>query len=351
LVLVLALGACSNGGAAKRAVSTTASTPGSTTAPVCVMTAPANEVTYVQDGRLWAVAPGGAPRCLRDGVRAGARVIWGPAGDRVLLGNELLLGPAPPRALGFTNKSRVMGFSTPTGTQVLAIGQKAGLTKWPVAGGTPKVIAFVDNAETATYHPAGRDITAVGSRLGDPYGIYLATNTGQDGRRLVNGEDAKKVTDLAYSHDGTVLYFVGQHDDGYHLHAYEMAAGKVDTLLAGKDPVGDVVVSPFASPPPIAFRTGSCDERVVTRVHSATSANTPVGGTLASRSTVPVGYLGDGTLVVAARASGCTGPADLWAWKDGRAARIAEDVSVAAVRVIQPPPPPPPGNLPNQAPA
>ncbi|MGH2686996.1 MAG: hypothetical protein ACRDJP_16150, partial [Actinomycetota bacterium] len=107
-----------------------------------------------------------------------------------------------------------------------------------------------------------------------------------------------------------------------------------------QQPIGDVVVSEFSADPLVAFTEGDCATGTQTFVWDGESAE-PIDAGSINDFTTPVGWLPDGSLLVASRPEGCERPATLHLWNSGRADLLLADVTEAAVRAVLPPPPRP----------
>jgi len=184
------------------------------------------------------------------------------------------------------------------------------------------------------------------------YGLWLATNLGEEPQLLAIGEDARRIFSLSFSQDGTTIYYAAEHDHRYDVHALRLALNdsegrirdaELKTIQSAPTAMGDVI-APLLGTHRIAYSVGSCEERKVTRVWNGSVAE--LGGRLADLSTEPIGWLPAGELLVLVRADGCSGPGALFAWhvRTDRITRLADGVGAAATRSVLPPPPPPPGS-------
>jgi hypothetical protein len=278
---------------------------------------------------------------------------WGPVADRVLFGD--LRRSDGEKTYKIDDEAESVSWSRPTGKSVVYI-SNGRLMKVDAFGEKPFDISFLDEHDEVVYHPAGTHIAVTGTDKDGTYGVWLATNLGKEPQLLAIGEDARRIFSLAFSHDGTTLYYAAEHDDHYDVHALRLALSddqgeirdaRLDTLDSSDGPMGDVVVWEFTfadeeAAGRVAYTTGTCEEGKTTHVWWA-GKKTELGGTLAGYSTEPIGFLPDGRLVVIAR-EGCASKGTLFTWTKEETKRIVGGATVAAVRTILPDPPGPPGS-------
>lgn len=276
------------------------------------------EVTFVAGG-LYAVDPDGEIRCLEARVSREPGLQWGPQGDRVLVGDTVLVdGRREQVSVGPSSS-----WSAPTGKAIVAT--LAGrLVKVPVGGGAAKDISFLERHDEVEYHPAGTHVAVAGVDADGARGIWVATNTGANATPLVLGEDATAIGGLSFSRNASVLYFSAVHDGENHLHAVTVGTSEVTSIDTGQRAYSDVIASPFDAHL-LAFRRGAdvavWDGRRIREVR--------IDGR-------PVGWLTGDRLVVASGGEVST-------WRAGSARPIFRGaVSAAAVRAVMPPPPEPP---------
>jgi hypothetical protein len=306
------------------------------------------EVTYVSGGRLFAVRPGGEPRCLL-GVPADSEAsAWGGKADRVLLAPvgarvgdqtvELALGP-----------KETAGWSRPTGTSVLVVSDGK-LTKRKVDTGAVSDVSFLARHDEALYHPSGRHIVSVGVDAVGRYGIFLASNEGKDVRTVAVAETANRLSSLSWGPGGT-LFFGAEHDgnpskDRYHIHWRPNDPGQLFKIHLAEGPVAKVSASPFEEM--VSAQTGTCssgratqtvDLSKVTEFNEEDVPDAPVVAVdVGAMDTEPVGWLPGGRLVVLGR-PGCDRPGTLWivpVSPPGSPQRLAQRVETAAVRIVLP---------------
>lgn len=300
----------------------------------------AAEVTFAAGGRVYAsAADGSGVRCILE-TAEGEALEWGATGDRLLAGGLVVVAATSGRV---ESGAESVEWSRPTGRSIVyAADGGRRLAKRPAAGGAPLDLSFLARHDEVVYHPAGTHVAVVGLDSSDQYGVFLASNTGKDPQLLALGENARKLTSPAFSHDGATLYFAADHGSRWDLHAAPVAGGELETIYSGPDPLALVTPSEFSTDRLLAFREGSCEGRTETIVRRGPREER-LGAALGGRSTEPAGWLPDGRLAVLARSEGCGGRAELWIWSSPDAATLlVRDVSKAAVRTALPPPPAPP---------
>jgi hypothetical protein len=90
-------------------------------------------------------------------------------------------------------------------------------------GEEPYDISFLADHDEVVYHPAGTHVATTGTDGDGTYGVWLATNLGEEPQLLAIGEDARRIFSLGFRHDGTTLYYAAEHDDRYDVHALRLA--------------------------------------------------------------------------------------------------------------------------------
>jgi hypothetical protein len=315
------------------------------------------QVTFVADQFLWGVDDRGAVSCLMDlgSSPPPQRLVWGPAADRLLLDGNRVATAGGVTDSGFFADNTDVEFSAPTGKRTFAATNDGKLKKREVTNASATEITFLVDHSLSAYHPAGVQIATVG-HLGSadgPLSIQLASNEGAGAREIVDASDASQITELRFDYDGTRLFFIGEHDDGWHLNRLDFPGLELEKLEIFDDRISRLTVSsvdPFAT----AVQVGECGGRStphtkVFQLKYRDLADDPTLGTLA---TAPIGWLPDGSLVVSAQDASCAGPVDLWVWNAQRPAQLlVRDVDAAAVRIQAASAEPLPDDIESQAPA
>ena len=315
-------------------------------------------VTFVADGRAWALDPAGARLTCMFEVGEAAPFAWGPQGDRVALGGLEVRGVAKgtPELPSVGAEVGAFDWGHPLG---LAIVYAEGDARIPekrfMEDGHVERLpemphgAYLDVA----YHPSGLALGVAVEQNGEQ-SIWLTTNEGTDPERLVFSEGGTLFPSVTFTPDGSQLVWIAQHLNTYQLHWMDLTdrsgfesgwRGELDeeatNLHVGPD--GELM----------AFDVGtSCEDRTAMANLSPSVANPVLPDE--SRPTTIVGWLDRTTVLVAA--GGCDEPLDLSAVDvlDGSVVALVEGVEVAASRAPAPPgpdevpeppqaaPPPPP---------
>src|SRR5439155_8758139 len=167
-------------------------------------------VTFVAQGRAWAVSPEGKGlTCLFDVADAGP-FAWGPRADRVLLGGLEVrgVGSSASRPSGSIEPALV-SWGRPKGLAVAFVDPKGRkLAKALVGSTTIQNVTPFANAtyQEVLYHPSGLALVFV---LTDSDGssIWMSSNSGTDPKRLVWSRDGTVFGPLAFRMDGFNLYY------------------------------------------------------------------------------------------------------------------------------------------------
>jgi hypothetical protein len=269
--------------------------------------------------------------------------IWGPLGDRVLLGGLEVVGgrKALPHDAGDV-QTTIADWGHPVGTAIVFSEegddrpQKLFLEEGKIETlGAMPAGTYLDVA----YHPSGLALAFV-IEIDGEQSIWLSTNEGRDPQRLVFSKSGTVFTDIEFSADGSSLYYMAHHAQGFaQLHAVDLS--HPGTIVDGWRSIGDVFVQDFSLAPRgpgIAIDTGdSCESsqavvlRGLARQHPAIPDE--------QRPTAVIGWLDRGTLLVGA--GGCGSPLDLFAVdsRHGQPAPLVAGVQDAATRVPAPPAP------------
>jgi hypothetical protein len=321
------------------------------------------EVTVARDGLVFGLSPDGSTaRCLVDEVALTAELSWGPVADRLLAGDTVILADGsryqPIEGLPAAEPE----WTTPAGVRLVYVIDGA-LLKSEVDGSGTDDVGFLANHFEFAYHPAGTHYLVDGTSEEGEYGMWLARNDAST-TILVATDEGAILSSPDWAADGQIV-FVAAHEDGRHdLHrifpSEDLASYDQLDLVSTTEWLGWVVASPF-NPVLVAYAVGGepgggCAEGRTTEV-----VGVDLPEPLASTTSLPIGWLPDDRLVVAAYPDGCEGAIDVWVFTSGfcpgteyGAALLVSGVEGVAERVVMPPPPPSPEdftNLPDPAPA
>jgi hypothetical protein len=311
----------------------------------------ATEISFISGGKLFlARRHSSTARCAVEVAQA-TGLEWGPEADRLLTGD--LTRYEGRRVAGWQGEVGSPAWSRPTGTSVVFVSPseesaQGRLLKLGALGSEAADISFLADHDEVVYHPAGTHVAVTGTAEDGVYGLWLATNLGEEAQLLAIGEDARRIFSLSFSPDGRKVYYAAEHDDHFDVHGLQLASedekgrlrdAKLSTIDTASTVMGDVVATPFGDS--VAYTVGTCAEKT-TRVWNGEIVEP--GAEVAGLSTEPLGWMPSGELLLLARDDGCEGPGTLYAWqpRSEHAVRLAVGVEAAAPRASLPPPPPPP---------
>lgn len=300
---------------------------------------PRQVVSFVADGRAWAVDVDGARLTCLFKVRDAGPFAWGPQGDRVLLADLQVRGvePEAPNLPTRAGPSPIaFDWGHPIGLAVVYASHVHGTPQKRFMGDGH--VEDLDSLPTGSYldvayHPSGLALAFVIDRDGEQ-SIWLSTNEGLDPVRLVFSKGGTRFTSIAFTPDGEGLVWVAQHAGGYpqlHTMALDDRTGFTDGWR-GKSgeaasnlqlaPAGDLV----------ALDVGAgCEDRSATIVIGPRVARPAVAG--AKEPTTSIGWLDRSTLLVGV--GGCDEPLDLVAVDAARnQTPLVFGADVAATRMM-----------------
>ena len=131
------------------------------------------------------------------------------------------------------------------------------------------------------------------------------------------------------------MYFVHDHRNGtFHVHSLELPALTLTDVIEAPSPIARLTVGATAAAP-IGWRVGDCGGLTRTQIFNAgVVVDQPAA--FAALSTEPIGWLDTQQIVLSVRATGCTGPTDLWIWNIATSAAtpLVTGVDAAAVRSV-----------------
>jgi hypothetical protein len=316
-------------------------------------------VAFVADGRAWALDPvTGELACLFPVDDAGP-FAWGPQGDRVLLGGFEIrgVGGDAPDLPAIGTAVSAFDWGHPLGLAVAFADGKGEPRKRFLDDGRLIRLASLPPGKylEVAYHPSGLALAFVVD-TSDGQEIWLSTNEGEDPQRLIFSERGTTFTSLAFSPNGTNLWWTAEHAEGYpelHFMRLRTRSGFGTAWRGEEGTVADGLRLPPAGSLQAVTEGTTCRER---RALVLSGGETGVAMPDEARPTEALGWLDRDTLLVAA--GGCGGPVDIYA-VDGTGldapAVLAFEVEMAAPRtqVTNPPvtvpapdpeePPPPEG--------
>jgi hypothetical protein len=326
---------------AAAAVEPNATSTSALPAGACVFSPPAQaaEVTFEVGTRLYSVIPGAATTCLTELTLDNVGPFrWSPAGDRVLLNTVTVFDGSQALPTGFDAANTGVTWSYPTGRALIGPAVADNQLLWRSAGepDTRIDISFLERTDVAAYHPAGMNIFAAGQGADGTAGLFVAANRGENPVLIAAlDQPATVITEIGPDPSGSRVYFVHDHHNGtFHVHAVDFPAQTLSDVTQMSEPIAKLTVGTTANAA-IAWRLGSCDALTRTQVvGGGVAADQPAA--FAALSTEPVGWLDSQQLVLSVRATGCTGPSDLWVWNivSAAASPVVTGVDNAAIRSV-----------------
>jgi hypothetical protein len=301
--------------------------------------------TFVSAGHAWAISADGTDlACLFD-VQDPGLFVWGPLGDRALVGGFEVKGlpgalTLPPSDV----QSGSISWGRPTGKSIVVVSadgtrlEKVHLDGDPLEDITPLSSARFLNV---TYHPSGLALAFAVDR-GGGQSIWISSNTGEKPRRLVFSTTGTEFGALGFRTDGEALYYAAVHADGRSV-LHELSL--VDSSSIGDlwtAPSGEQIldIAPGLAEGSVAWTIGSaCDVSVAMIPGPGGDGASALPGE--SRPTRALGWLDTKRVLVAT--GGCSGPLDIAAVdaSTGAVVPLVVGADAAAVRTPAPTPPPP----------
>jgi dipeptidyl aminopeptidase/acylaminoacyl peptidase len=300
-------------------------------------------VAFAAEGHVWALDPSsGDLSCLWPVTDPGP-FIWGPLGDRVLLGGLEVVGgaKAPAHEAGDVQPT-VADWGHPVGIAIVFSQEgDSHPRKLLLEEGKIKTLDALPTGSylDVAYHPSGLALAFV-IEADEEQSIWLSTNEGENPKRLVFSHSGTLFTDIEFSPDGQSLFYTAHHPQGFAaVHWVDLSAP--GTLEDGWRSIGDLFVRGFVLAPHgsgIAVDTGdSCESSQAVFIDGLTKQHAALPDE--KRPTSVLGWLDGRTALVGA--GGCGSPLDLFAVdsRRGEQAPLVAGVEDAATRVPAPPAP------------
>ena len=272
------------------------------------LTSPSGEVTFTRDGHVFSFDPAtGDLRCLATVDRDPSALDWNPAGDRLLVDEDLIVTAEDQHASGFDPGTTGISWSQPAGTALIA----------PNADGTAlRHISATNAADSslrmtwaAAYHPSGLAIVSAGIDDNGVAGLFIADNLGNGPQTLVFLEDpATTITEVAFAHNGDWVTCVHDHTDGTidegvaaHIHRIHLPDLLLEDVIAQVDVVPQQLVASEQVDGSIAWQE---THSTVNHQTFAWSGGDVVSLGFPETEVVPVGFVDGGTAVAKVRSDG-----------------------------------------------
>jgi hypothetical protein len=302
-------------------------------------------VAFASGGRVWALDPNdGRLTCLLEASDPGP-FLWGPLGDRVLLGGFQVVGfgSSPSYTLASADE-RTADWGHPIGIAIVFAEHDASVPeKFLLENHEVQRLSDMPHGTylDVAYHPSGLALAWVIDHGGQQE-IWFSTNEGTDPKRLVFGVGGTTFSDVGFSHDGQDLVYTANHPNGYaDFHSIDLSdPGVLHTEWHGGK--GDVLRNALLSPSDqrvVATIGASCDEgRAVQLVHGRKTID-PLPDVPGPTSAL--GWIDAHTYLVGA--GGCGGePTDVYAASTKHGVEpnlLVSGVDAAASRAAAPPAP------------
>jgi hypothetical protein len=340
-------------------VTTTAAAPTTTTvaattttvAPINVSAGPCAigdpmpngaEVTFVRGGKLVGISSPYSDRynerCLAELAPGDdGAILWGPQGDRFLIGNQAFVVNDQITPTGFASTD-VATWSAPKGTAILRLDPLTHVVskRNNIDNTTITPLPVMAEAYDALYHPAGRNIAVVGRPTpASTYGIWLITNDGANPKLITGGEETKRIRLQRWENGGFALVFWAEHLDGAeHVHRLALPGLTLDDANPGTSTKLQSQDRHLPGDLPVAECPAGDATLELPLVTSGKTVPITARTIRAIRNT-------EWAFFFATRTSTCDGPEDLWAWNLGRSlskpVMLAEAVTSLVVRNVDGP--------------
>ncbi len=228
---------------------------------------PSETVAFAAEGRAWALDPEtGSLACLFDVTDPGA-FAFGPQGDRALLADMQVQGVSadaptwPPKG----RTPSVFDWGHPLGLAIVyADGADIPLKRFMDDGHVERLPTLPDGTyQSIVYHPSGLALGFIVDE-GDRQGIWLSSNEGKDPVRLVFSKPDTVFSSLAFSPDGTQIWWIAQHAGAIsEIHWMDLADRTgFDTILTrGLAPTAHGLLLAPAGPLIAATQGEGCDDQ------------------------------------------------------------------------------------------
>jgi len=353
LALVLVATACTSTSSTSTPAPTVAGSPApsTTTAPVGTTLADGSglpegcsgkpttreTVAFVAEGRAWALDPAaGSLACLFEVADPGP-FAFGPQGDRALLADMQVQGlsataPTWP-AKGQTPS--VFDWGHPLGLAIVyANGADTPLKRFMDDGKVQRLSTLpAGTYQSIAYHPSGLALGFIVNE-GEGQGIWLSDNEGKHPVRLVFSKPDTVFSSVAFSPDGTQIWWIAQHTGALsEIHWMDLAdrTGFETILTRGLAPTAHGLLLAPSGPLLAATQGTDCADRQAMIV-DADGAHPAIPGT--ELPTQALGWLDASTLLVSS--GGCDQPTQvsMVGGVGQHAVALVDGVDVAAPRTV-----------------
>ncbi len=284
----------------------------------CALTAPGAtgapaSVTYSFATSLFELsADAETARCLMalPQDKVDQRPLWAPTGDRFLISPGVVMIDAKLGASGLQADATRAIWSAPDASLLVAVTDDGRLVRRPVDGsGKLANISFMKNTSAVVYHPGGAVLFAAGTARDGTAQIVLSEPAGKLFRPVVLLPAGAQVPEVAAAADGQSISFIEVSAVTSRVRALHLPELTLTTRIETSTPLSGLVHDGDV----VAVRAGECSGSTSTRLSTgAATLDLNAAEPFVGRSTEPVGFV-SGSLIVASRQTGCSGPADVWA--------------------------------------
>jgi hypothetical protein len=301
-------------------------------------------VAFVSGGHAWALSPDGSRlTCLFDVTDPGP-FLWGPLGDRALLGGFEVKGLPGALTLPASElQSGPVSWGRPTGKSIAIVSDDGGaLEKVHLNGDALEDITPLKDTRylNVAYHPSGLAI-AFSVQRGVARSIWISSNEGAKPKRLVFSTQGTQFGVLGFGDDGSSFYYAAVHAGGTSvLHELSLENPTEVGAIASAPPGKQVLdIRPGLASRAVAWTVGSSCSDSVAMARGADGKRLAVPG--GSKPTHAIGWLDEKRLLVGT--GGCSEAMDLSAVEvsTGTSVPLVFGVEAAGVRTAAPTPPPP----------
>ncbi len=310
-------------------------------------------VAFVAAGRAWALDPEtGSLACLFEVADPGP-FAFGPQGDRTLLADMQVQGLSakaptwPPKG----QTPEVFDWGHPLGLAIVyADGTATPLKRFMDDGKVERLSTLPTGTYQAiAYHPSGLALGFIVDE-GERQGIWLSDNEGKDPERLVFSKPGTVFSSLAFSPDGTQIWWIAQHPGTIsEIHWMDLAdrTGFETILTRGLAPTAHGLLMAPSGPLLAATQGTECADQQAMFVDADGARPAIPGG---EQPTQALGWLDSSTLLVSS--GGCDQPAQLFAVgaHGQHAVLLVDGVDIGAPRTVLRDAPTEVPSPPNQAP-
>lgn len=302
-----------------------------------------DELTFARRGGLFTLdLDSGEVSCLVQLTRDPRRLDWNPAGDLLLVDEDLIVSADEQRPSGFAPGAVGISWSQPTGGTLLAPSADGSALR-KIDADDPQAVTDVTALATtwaAAYHPSGQAIVSAGIDRSGTVGVFISDNRGNGATPIVVLEDrSTSVTDVAVAHNGNWITFVHDVTEGdtreeAHIHRVHLTDLPPERVPAEHEEVPVELIASEQLDGSISWREVVDDQDE--GLAYSWSGIEPRDLSFPDAVVEPVGFLAEGTAAAVVLPEDAEGGGQLWTYPpDAEPVLIARDVTAAATRTIR----------------